>query len=100
MKYNPPLDIIKPGIVIVMVNSRFIQCPLNSNSPLDIIIIRYRNRNFPISTAPTKAKSQESAYAQALNQYKIVGRIIRQAGRQLWCMELRQEGAEGKDESG
>jgi len=31
----------------------------------------YRNRKLLISRAPTKAKSQEPAYSQALNQNKI-----------------------------
>ena len=60
--------------------------------------------------APTKAKPQEPAYSQALNQNKIdrqrsryreSGRQAgRQAGRQTgygrWCLELRQGGRYGK----
>src|SRR6218665_2130773 len=45
---------------------------------------RNRNRNLQISRAPTKAKSQEPAYSQALNQNKIDRQrsISRESGRQ------------------
>ena len=44
----------------------------------------YRNRKLQIFTAPTKAKSQEPAYPQALNQNKIDGQRSRsrESGRQ------------------
>ena len=62
---------------------------------------RNRNRKLLISRAPTKAKSQEPAYSQALNQNKFDRQRSRsresgrQAGRQLdgyggWCLELRR----------
>src|SRR6218665_2369892 len=53
---------------------------------------RNRNRKLLISRAPTKAKSQEPAYSQALNQNKIdrQGSRSRESGRQtvrrLWWM--------------
>src|SRR6218665_2832918 len=53
---------------------------------------RNRNRNLLISRAPTKAKSQEPAYSQALNQNKIDRQRSRsrESGRQtvrrLWWM--------------
>src|SRR6218665_3896206 len=59
-------------------------------------IVYYRNRNrnrkLLISRAPTKAKSQEPAYSQALNQNKIdrqrsrSGESGRQTVRRLWWM--------------
>jgi len=44
---------------------------------------RIRNRNLQLSTAPTKAKSREPAYSQALNQNKIdrVGVKIQRVGQ-------------------
>jgi len=49
------------------------------------------NRKLKISTAPTKAKSWEPAYSQALIQNKI--QRVRQAyGYGGWCLELRQGG--------
>src|SRR6218665_1166729 len=54
--------------------------------------IRNRNHKLLISRAPTKAKSQEPAYSQALNQNKIdrQGSRSRESGRQtvrrLWWM--------------
>ena len=60
-------------------------------------IVRNRNRKLLISRAPTKAKSQEPAYLQALNQNKIDRQRSRssQAGRQtvrrLWWMVLGVE---------
>ena len=51
-----------------------------------------RNRKLEISTAPTKAKSWEPAYSQALNQNKIdrLRSESRESGRQtarwLWWM--------------
>jgi len=58
---------------------------------------RNRNRKLLISRAPTKAKSQESAYSQALNQNKIDRQrsSSRESGRQtvrrLWWMVLEVE---------
>src|SRR6218665_1672174 len=59
----------------------------------------HRNRKLEISTAPTKAKSWEPAYSQALKKKSIGSRSDpeSQAGRQSdsygrWCLELRQEG--------
>src|SRR6218665_59663 len=55
---------------------------------------RNRNRKLLISRAPTKAKSQEPAYSQALNQNKIDRQRSRsrESGRQtvrrLWWMVL------------
>src|SRR6218665_3065244 len=52
---------------------------------------QYRNRNLDISTTPTKARSREPAYSQALIQNKIDRQIqrVRQAGRQSeWCLGL------------
>jgi len=65
------------------------------------------NRNLEISVAPTKAKSREPAYLQALNQNKIdmqwvkIQRV-RQAGRQSdgyggWCLEFKRGGRYGKE---
>src|SRR6218665_2194181 len=60
-------------------------------------LIRNRNRKLLISRAPTKAKSQEPAYSQALNQNKIdrQGSRSRESGRQtvrrLWWMVLGVE---------
>src|SRR6218665_2675892 len=54
--------------------------------------ISLRNRKLWISRAPTKAKSQEPAYSQALNQNKIDRQRLRsrESGRQtvrrLWWM--------------
>jgi len=42
----------------------------------------YRNRKLEISTAPTKAKSREPAYSQALIQNKIKIQRVRQADSQ------------------
>src|SRR6218665_1150569 len=59
-------------------------------SPL--ALARNRNRKLLISRAPTKAKSQEPAYSQALNQNKIDRQRSRskESGRQtvrrLWWM--------------
>src|SRR6218665_1403278 len=61
---------------------------------------RNRNRKLEISKAPTKAKSREPAYSQALVQNKIDTQRVRtreqegwQAGRQtvkrLWWMVFR-----------
>src|SRR6218665_2535053 len=56
---------------------------------------RNRNRKLLISRAPTKAKSQEPAYSQALNQNKVDRQRSRsrESGRQtvrrLWGMVLR-----------
>src|SRR6218665_569107 len=56
------------------------------------MINRNRNRKLLISRAPTKAKSQEPAYSQALNQNKIDRQRSRsrESGRQtvrrLWWM--------------
>ena len=53
-----------------------------------------RNRKLQISKTPTKAKSQEPAYSQALNQNKIDRQQSRsrESGRQtvrrLWWMVL------------
>src|SRR6218665_655160 len=53
---------------------------------------RNRNRKLLISRAPTKAKPQEPAYSQALNQNKIdrqrsISReSVRQTVRRLWWM--------------
>jgi len=54
-----------------------------------IFVKKLLNRKLKISTAPTKVKSRESAYSQALNQNKSIGRgqdsdsqAGRQAGRQ------------------
>src|SRR6218665_2071247 len=48
------------------------------------LIAFHRNRRHLISRAPTKAKSQEPAYSQALNQNKIDRQrsISRESGRQ------------------
>src|SRR6218665_3193747 len=57
-----------------------------------LFIIVNRNRKLQISRAPTKAKSQEPAYSQALNQNKIDRQQSRsrESGRQtvrrLWRM--------------
>src|SRR6218665_2158333 len=51
---------------------------------------RNRNRKLLISRAPKKAKSQEPAYSQALNQNKIDRQLsrsresVRQTVRRLW----------------
>ena len=68
-----------------------------------------RNRKLEIFRAPTKAKSREPAYSQALNQNKIDRQRSssresgRQAGRQSdgyggWCLELRRGGRHGEDD--
>ena len=46
---------------------------------------RNRNRNLETSTAPTKAKSREPAYSQALNQNKIDRQRVKsgESGRQI-----------------
>src|SRR6218665_356640 len=52
-----------------------------------------RNRNLEISTTPTKAKSREPAYSQALFQNKIdkqrvkIRRVRLQGGRQTAMMD-------------
>ena len=52
----------------------------------------YRNRKLDISTAPTKARSREPAYSQALIQNKIDRQRVRsrelgrQTVRRLWWM--------------
>ena len=64
---------------------------------------RNRNRKLLISRAPTKAKSQEPAYSQALNQNKTDRQQSRsrESGRQAdrqsdgyggWCLDLRRGG--------
>src|SRR6218665_1660614 len=52
------------------------------------------NRKLDISTAPTKAKSREAAYSQALVDKKIDRRSQDQTVRGLWWMvfELRRGG--------
>jgi len=73
-------------------------CYKLSSSPA--IVIVGPNRKLEISTAPTKAKSREPAYSQALVQNKIDRHRVRfrelgrQAGRRSdgyggWCLELR-----------
>jgi len=53
-----------------------------------------RNRKLEVSTTPTKAKSRDQAYSQALIPNKTNGQRVRvrQAGRQtvrrLWWMVL------------
>ena len=62
--------------------------------------IAYRNRKLEISTAPTKVKSREPAYSQALVQTKIDRQRVRsresgrEGGRQSdgyggWCLDRR-----------
>ena len=59
-----------------------------------------RNSKIEISTAPTKVKSLQKAYSQALVQTKLIGRgqdLESQADRRLWtyggwCLELRRGG--------
>ena len=53
-----------------------------------IVLVKYRNRKLDISAAPTKAKSRDPAYAQALSQNKIDRQRVRsmQRVRQLWWM--------------
>src|SRR6218665_3220008 len=64
------------------------------------------NSNLDISTAPTKAKSREPAYSQALIQNKSDRQRVRyrvmQAGRvrQLWWMVFRVETGEGGRDGG
>jgi len=51
------------------------------------------NRKLMISRAPTKAKSQEPGYSQALNQNKIDrqrSRSRESGGYGGWCLELRR----------
>ena len=78
---------------------------MGENAPVSCCLCS--NRNLLISRVPTKAKSHEPAYSQALNQNKIDRRRSRsrqsgrQAGRQSggyggWCLELRREGGMGK----
>src|SRR6218665_2089948 len=52
---------------------------------------RNRNRKLLISRAPTKAKSQEPAYSQALNQNKIDRQRSRsrESGRQTLMQNVR-----------
>ena len=60
----------------------------------------YRNSKLDISTAPTKVRSREPAYSQALIQTKSIGSGSdpeSQADRQSdgygeWCLELRRGG--------
>ena len=64
----------------------------NKKTAKSIIRNRNRNRKLLISRAPTKAKSQEPAYSQALTQNKIDRQRSRskESGRQtvrrLWWM--------------
>ena len=75
-----------------MVADRF-QCMLSNAN-------RNCNRKLKISTAPTKAKSQEPAYPQALIRNKIDRQQVRscESGRQsamlngVWRLELRWGG--------
>src|SRR6218665_1488985 len=73
-----------PPLFNSFVNDTLLQlCPHNDRNFI---------RKLLISRAPTKAKSQEPAYSQALNQNKIVrqGSRSRESGRQtdrrLWWM--------------
>src|SRR6218665_1891106 len=68
---------------------------LDNNMPFEMIPRnrnRSRNRKLQMSRAPTKAKSWEPAYSQALNQNKIIRQRSRsresgrQAVRRLWWM--------------
>ena len=56
---------------------------------------RHRNRKLLISTVPTKAKSQEPAYSQALNQNKIDRQRSRsrESGRQADSQMAMVDGA-------
>src|SRR6218665_2102505 len=56
---------------------------VSSISSLKQVDSNTRNRNLQLSTAPTKAKSRETAYSQALNQNKIdrVGVKIQRVGQ-------------------
>src|SRR6218665_1183432 len=69
------------------------------NAPAYAIV--NRNRKLLISRAPTKAKLQEPAYSQALNQNKIDRQRSRSREsdrhtvRRLWCLELRRGGRYG-----
>ncbi len=54
---------------------------------------------------PTKAKSQELAYSQALNQNKSIGRGKETQDPESqahsyggWCLELRWEGRYGEED--
>ena len=68
-------------------NSKFLSVVLPCKA-----ILGNRNRKLLISRAPTKAKSQEPAYSQALNQNKIDRQRSRskesgwQTVRRLWWM--------------
>ena len=77
-----------------------------SHLKLVTIWIRNRNRKLLISSAPTKAKSQEPSYSQALTKTKSIGsgqNPESQASRQSdgyggWCVELRRGGRYGDDD--
>src|SRR6218665_2190047 len=67
---------------------------MGENAPVSCCLCS--NRNLLISRAPTKAKSQEAAYSQALNQNKIERQRSRsrESGRQtcsLGCIECPWE---------
>jgi len=47
---------------------------------------RNRNSKLTISTAPTRAKSREPAYSQALNQKKIDTQGVKTVRRLWWMM--------------
>ena len=61
-----------------------------------------RNRTLDISTAPTKAKSQEPAYSQALVQNKIVRQRVRskESGRQADSQTAMVDGVWSLDGEG
>ena len=79
------------GIILLDLNGDFFKNNVRST------ISNHRNRKLEISTAPTKAKSQEPAYLQALIQNKIVRQRVRsrdssrQTVRWLWCLVFRIE---------
>ena len=72
----------------------------------DIMLNVRRNRKLEISRAPTKARSREPAYSQALRQkQKSIGSgsISRESGRKTggyggWCLELRRGGRYGEED--
>src|SRR6218665_2287640 len=81
------VDAVEKGIAVIKLgmNNRCGYCARG-------FVIKYRNSKLEISTAPTKAKSREPAYSQALVQNKIDRQRVRsrESGRQtirrLWWM--------------
>src|SRR6218665_2868281 len=91
--YRVQADVLHERLSFIKLVSQYASLRLHLFSTRAYVFIyRNRNRKLLISRASTKAKSQEPAYSQALNQNKIDRQRSRsrESGRQtvrwLWWM--------------